>query len=197
MRGFSLILNPLRDLRLAGILEIEGPIRMFSIGLLAIPLFPMFLSLFWSFGAYQGASSEGFLVPFTPGAGRFTFDYWILTEDSAEGSHFFLTRNLHQQGLIHSRQVKSGSQDVVGFPTNEPGNLSPGGGSLKFLFGCENTHRNDGTRRESQGESIRQDVMNPGSLGVLEALNPTDEGRLGNGRNTQNEREDPKVKADA
>jgi hypothetical protein len=39
------------------------------------------------------------------------------------------------------------------------------------------------------GEVLGIDLMNPGSLGILVALKPTDEGRIGTGRNTQNAKE--------
>jgi hypothetical protein len=143
---------------------------------------PGYLSIFKDFGADQCASSEGFLVTFIPrrGCGEVIFSYSFSSdviqiqrrclvtpagpEASSEPGYQSVTNSLPREGFISIVPVP---RELLKVPM---GNQSPS----RFIRG----HRE---------ETMRSNVMTPApqSFGVLVASEPTDEGRIGTGRNTK------------
>jgi len=136
---------------------------------------PSCVPLFWSFGADQCASSEGFLVSLTPGT----------TEDSTFPLDF---------SSGHSIIESPDNGEVRGSLFVDPARLKDGFPSIILpSWRGQETDRSflsAGTRltNDLEGSNWRC-VMNPGSQGILVASNPTDEGRIGTGRNPQNQKE--------
>jgi hypothetical protein len=165
---------------LANILEISSPVRMLFIRSSGIPFAKGFGS--WSFGADQCASSEGFLVTFTPRVLRSqVFDFYFLSEYFAEVHRFcgIIAFPVPLGRSVETRETPSSSHSThcehwVG--TN-PSVLRT---SLKFwkpkfLETIE-------TSAFYLGEVVIINLMTP-NPGILVAENPTDEGRIGTGRN--------------
>jgi hypothetical protein len=161
------------------------------------------LIAFRSFGADQCASSEGFLVTFTPETRRIRiFPLDFLSEYLSE-VHCF-----HHCFFENKEQRKNSSRAVQSY-TTMPTRVSDFGREtfLADLYserpvsvgivpmGSSSTEsfiENFDVARTQDwylGEVLGIDLMNPGSLGILVALKPTDEGRIGTGRNTQNAKE--------
>jgi len=161
---------------LSRIFEIIRPVKVYSVG---SPLVP----LFWSFGAYQAPSSEGFLVSFTPGGDRrnLFFSFCFLSEYPRK-VHFSNQRN---EPSAHSEP-----------PTGEkPCTNRKLTNAIAVTRTPSRSHRADWTTRSDSrlnqtrvlGEAGGIDLMIPCPRpGILGALNPTDESRPGNDRNTLN-----------
>jgi len=164
------------------ILQILTPVGMYFVTSLSVPFFG-------SFGADQCASSEGFLVTLTPG--------FEDSEDSSLSLNFssghlcspgmcFITSpsyfdrlrsSLRRGGKAESCSPEKGVQH-----TAEP--LRGKTSEIVGGFG-KRLNTSPSRRREDLEGFIDRDVMNPGprTPGILVALNPTDEGRIGTGRN--------------
>ena len=137
------------------------------------------------FGAYQCASSDGFLVTIIPnrGCGEVIFSYPF-----SSGKGVIQIRPPDGEtpagpGRVvgtwtpspYSRTNTLSSILIVSVPSSPP--TVPMGSSIAGSL----TRRHRFPRR-----TVRSNVMTPAPhcFGVLEALIPTDEGRIGNGRNT-------------
>ena len=140
--------------------------RTYSIPPWVIPV--VLFSLFGSFGPIPWASSEGFLVTFTPGPWRIRYlPLRLFSEYSSYGSHRVLGFIASQppSGSLPSRTETSPQRGKVCSVRSEP---SPGvkaatpEGSLQHLG-------------RYRGGSHRNNAMNPRTRGILETLNPTDE----------------------
>jgi hypothetical protein len=153
---------------LLNILEIRAPIGMFPVRPSVVPL-PVPVSS-RSFGADQCASSEGFLVTFTPERGVVIFcDYSCFSE-------YFIQ--------IHSFEWKTV------YPRSRPSLPSSANQRLeKRVPVCAkngSTAKHSYDTSEVQGRRMRHNLMmTTTSLGILVASEPTDEGRIGTGRNTE------------
>jgi hypothetical protein len=134
------------------------------------------------------------LVTFTPCWWNIVIfcDYSILSEDSRKYTHFQRHQSVLEVGNTESREASTENQDVVEQQWqpplffNEP--ESPCGGSGLGVIPLK-SHRGPCCEvyyyRSSEGR-IRHNLMMtvPSNAGILVALNPTDEGRIGTGRNT-------------
>lgn len=184
-------------LRLIDILEISSPIGVFLVTSSTIPLPPLSLFLFCSFlfirsfgAGHCAPSSEGFLATFTPalrrGAGVVDFDYRQFSQEFSKGSfHFdFRKRDPIRRGFTFTPVHR----DWVISYTN---NFYPGWYASEFAYpGC----RGPSIPIEwiepveaPEEVAVRLNLMTTApslGAGILVALNPTDEGRIGTGRNT-------------
>jgi len=179
---------------LLNILEIRRPIGVFFVGSPAIPgSEPTFSEPFWSFGASHCASSEGFLATFTPRERIVIFcDYWFFSEDSRKGVHFDLPTKCSSRGFAILPGGQHANLDVENVrwqpPSDsfEPERLCGGSGESDVLQGiARSSDRVNLPIIGSLGESMRHNLMMTAPQGILEALIPTDEGRIGTGRNTR------------
>jgi hypothetical protein len=166
------------------ILQIRGPIGVDSVGPAVVPL-PILVCFPWSFGADQCASSEGFLVTFTPGGRDIVIecDYSLPPARWKEFFHFdFSERTPDPMGnLQYTRECESKPIDQTFWV------LLSHPDSTRVV----RPQSSEGLRPSVQGGEIRHNLMMTVPLlqGILVALKPTDEGRIGTGRNTQeNER---------
>jgi len=153
------------------------PVRVEVVVSLGLSLSLEESSSFRSFGADQCASSEGFLVTFTPeGVVRiliFPFDFFSEYFPQSPWLFRFIQPSTTQrepcQCRMESFLKKQSYTTKAGSPRREPSigdrnALDPGG---------------------VPGEVIGIDLMNPNpTQGIMVALNPSDEGRIGTGRNT-------------
>jgi hypothetical protein len=185
-RDFSLKLN---ENTLLYIFQIRGPIGVFLVSPSAVPgsETSFFVSSLGSFDADQCVSSEGFLVAFTPStimrAGEVIFSYSLFSECSIFHNRFQTTvpkgaRNLDGRrdpgfcDLYRSQSTRKCRNRVC---RSIPSVVAP---AIEGRIRCGDT---------APGEEMRSNVMTPGNLtvvGILAALKPTDEDRIGTGRNT-------------
>ena len=130
--------------KLTTILEIIRPVGMNLIGFLAIPVF-------WSFGPLPRASSEGFLVSFTP--------RWRKRGGEVIFSYSF------SHGIIESAPPTGVSKPSSRTFSQE------GKRGTRFWT------RPRGASRNTRCGTVRSNVMTPAlqSLGILVSLKPTDE----------------------
>jgi hypothetical protein len=131
----------------------------------------------------SASSSEGFLVTFTPGSRRIQFSPWdFFSEYVIKGSfHFdFFERNLLTLGIYPIGGTPPGF-NLIPIRSSWRNTLPFG---LILAWRTSDRDRVDRTPNAYRGEDPRSDLMNPGLRGILVALNPTDEGRIGTGRNT-------------
>jgi hypothetical protein len=163
---------------LVDILEISRPVRMFRVTFPGVPP-PEALLVFWSFGADQCASSEGFLVTFTPGGVE------VICCDYSYLSEYVLFGNSH---------FSNGRQSIQGRRRRAPGEIQASVAAFAETPRLPVSAKNGSTAERDERVSIivylrrwiRHNLMMtiPPSEGILVALNPTDEGRIGTGRNT-------------
>jgi len=167
----------LRFFGLTHILQVCCPIWVFVVAFSEVPLFR-------SFGADQCASSEGFLVTFTP---RTVWRIRIFPLNFL--SEYF--SYVHNKNTVIELLAAAG----VSKPSSIPATVS----SLKEekVRGVEEPVSGHDRRQPRwltfccvigivPGGVLRIDLMNPKPiLGILVASNPTDEGRIGTGRNTK------------
>jgi len=171
--------NTVFEKTLLYILEISCPVGMFVEGPFGIPPSkPLsWSSSLWSFDADQCVSSEGFLVTFTPasveGSGEVIFSYPFYSKLNSLKIHFFNGRQ-----SIQGRRRRAILNDLISqrvLPVSAK-NGSTAEVEVNF-FGFR-----------AQGELVRSNVMTPApkdtEAGILVASNPTDEDRIGTGRNT-------------
>ena len=124
----------------------------------------------WSFGPIPRPSSEGFLVTFTPGFWRIqVYPRWSLSEDLTYLSHRslgFITFK-PPSGRMPTGQKRIGNYSYQSLAVRS---VPLAGSSIVTPEGP--TERIVG----SQGGVLGSDLMNPRTQGILETLNPTDEG---------------------
>jgi len=158
-------------------------------------------SFFRRFGADQCASSEGFLVTFTPGSrSRSRKNLFLNLEDSLGdslgGVHFSRTpkylcallRTLERRPPSNPGRRQCRKSSYFFFHV-EPERLREGSHRSAERRGSVRKYPECDTTEELPGGLRFRDLMIPDSktlsLGILVTLKPTDEGRIGNGRNTQ------------
>jgi len=164
----------------ACIFEIRTPVGVLPVAFPGIPSRESFLfasRASRSFDADQCVSSEGFLVTFTPppGTGGVEFDYLFVTGQLSEVFHFdFIVRRREEGSLLQGQEEIPASPFFGTVPRRENPDSASERNRVKALD-------------EAQVARVRQDLMTPCSLGegILVALNPTDEDRIGTGRNTR------------
>jgi len=184
------------------ILKVVCPVGMFLVAPLEIPVLrPISLLSPRSFGADQCASSEGFLVTFTPPfrvrtSEESILDLGFLSEDSRSTSHFKMNQRSLRQALANcwtSGGSNPGRRQSSGFPqelrsaSNQIGLLD----EPQPVSGPRSSFRDHLIVRKyiigPQGSPFFLNVMIPGffpgRVGIMVALNPSDEGRIGTGRN--------------
>jgi hypothetical protein len=176
---------------LLDILEIICPVGMLSVTHPGVPLAEAVSELStWSFGADHCASSEGFLVTFTPTPGGF------LIENEAWR---IFSAYCFCEGFIQIRPPSGCSPtDKAKYPstvtcrnTSLPREVVRGGGNTGKQ-GPEVSNPRRESYSKNPERNIRRELMilAPETVrflqgeGILVALNPTDEGRIGTGRNT-------------
>jgi hypothetical protein len=165
---------------LANILEVGRPVRMLPVTPRSVPMnFPVF---FESFGADQCASSEGFLVTLTPGEGSIVIfcDYSLCSKEICQ-PHRFIPFKI-RVGKEPGHQLEQPKPS--GFGTLSFEGLSMLRTQLtipKHFVGMNRPRFADSPER-----GMRHNLMMtaPRPEGILVASNPTDEGRIGTGRNT-------------
>jgi hypothetical protein len=187
--------NTLKENTLSYIPQIIRKVGMFMIGSSAEPLREsLFSKSPWSFDPCLGISSEGFLATFTPGPvekglWRIKFSYSLLpvfefcfgfiqnsttqpkVDDGKKEAGKYSPLPQHQVNyLVVRKEGKS-------VRTSQVHHRSPG-----VNFGDPETiHSRWGMRIRVNLMTLASRSWNPG---ILVASNPTDEGRLGTGRNT-------------
>jgi hypothetical protein len=161
--------NAAEENTLTNIFEIIGKVGMRMVCPSAIPASPLpfFVSSSRSFGASHCASSEGFLATFTPGAVVVFCDYGLLSEDATQCLHRFIPFTIQDGSPVPARN--SPPKELPPNPRNPPNYERMNRSSHEGCF---------------PGEALRHNLMTIDPLGILVALNPTDEGRIGTGRNT-------------
>jgi len=171
---------------LAHIFEVGGPVGMDPVGNPAVPSCePFFVSSLWSFGADQCASSEGFLVTFTPRGVEVIFcDYPVLAENCVESFHFWQTLKGTFLSSAYSQSGGDAIQDVVNYQVNEPDRHLRSLVAALPLGGTTQEKPKMISLHFSLARRVRHNLMMTTPQGILVALNPTDEGRIGTGRNT-------------
>lgn len=144
-----------------------------------------------SFGPLPGPSSEGFLDTFTPGKGSIVIfcDYSFSSEDCSEDGFIHIlqvTAEKLQSGRVNfqehayqseEREVPtSQSFSIVGVP--EETQVPRGSSSTELNL------RRIQSKEPSFGRRMRHNLMMTAPRGILVAENPTEDGRIGTGRNT-------------
>jgi len=168
---------------LVGIFQIIGKVGMLVVTDPGEPLSKAPFFVLWNFGADQCASSEGFLVTFIPRAqGGFKFFLGFNPRERWERIHFVRI-------LPEARRL-AGIYPVLVRCSSSPSTLK----DREVTSAGTRAYPALGERQRRSGKRIRtpppleenlgKDLMNPRAQGVLVALNPTDEGRIGTGRNT-------------
>jgi len=170
---------------LDNILEISRPVGVHSVRVPGTPSeeLSLFSFSFWSFDADQCVSSEGFLVTFTPRDLEVIFcDYGFLTEYLAKGSfHFdFMERDPQLRGFTYSR-VRSWF-----YPSTQKDDTGNECSACWLILAMRDPDPSllNRTLTEYRGEALRHNLMMTRPQGILVALKPTEEDRIGTGRNT-------------
>jgi len=171
---------------LKDIFEVSCPVGVFPVAPSAVPGYePLFGSFLWSFGADQCASSEGFLVTFTPRGVEVIFcDYSFGSKDFFESFHFLKTLKGTPSAFAYSRSGGQAILDVSGLQAGEPDRLGAVGGNCKQRQEPPREYQDMISRSFPLYPWMRHNLMMTTPQGILVALNPTDEGRIGTGRNT-------------
>ena len=151
------------------ILKISAPVGMSSESFSGIPSWVAlsFSFLFQDFGADQCASSEGFSVTFIPGSGVISFDYPFFSEYRLNCSHFFNRKTVYPRSKPSERNLVRLHQE------------------WQYCRMIDEKQSFD-----AQEIWVRLNLMMTAPSGVLVALIPTDEGRIGTGRNTKKQKKD-------
>jgi len=190
--------NTLKKNTLESILEVLSKVGMLMIGLSAVPgSEPFLFSFSWSFGADQCASSEGFLVTFTPRGVEVIFcDYELFSEYQPQSSHRFIPFTIREETLklrgfiLDPVRCFAVDRRVLPQEGNAPvSNEVTSAGTSTYPAVSGQLPPNEGLNRNGdfgryQGEALRHNLMMTTPQGILVALIPTDEGRIGTGRNT-------------
>jgi hypothetical protein len=167
--------NTRKENTLDSILEIVCPVGMVRVAPSGSPASEasFFVCSSRSFGADQCASSEGFLVTFTPGWWRIVIfcDYPRLSEDLRKSFHF---SQIGLRPLLELDGSGVGASQLRTRNLREP----------EMGYGANRGDDNSIINLLEIG--VRHNLMmtSPPTLGILVALKPTDEGRIGTGRNT-------------
>jgi len=191
---------------LAHIFEIRRKVGMNFITPSVIPFIveSLFVPLFRSFGADQCASSEGFLVTFTPGS-SFSLDSEVIFCDYPYSWEDFSDHRFIPFEIIKRNPTVGSMHEILvpsGWDTGITQYLYPGG-DASFIASTDRSGAPIETRRLNlRFETLQRDLVHHNlmmtesvvgsSLGILVALKPTDEGRIGTGRNTKKRKYDEK-----
>jgi hypothetical protein len=161
---------------LAYIFQVIREIGMNPVSSPGVPGLPPF---FWSFGADHCASSEGFLVTFTPEGTKVIFcGYSLISEYFLNCLHFFDGRQ--------SIQGRTRADHLATNDSSQANRKISGEFGTRFRQEWQYCRtRGDMALGVIPRERMRHNLMmtNPPRC-ILVALNPTDEGRIGTGRNT-------------
>jgi hypothetical protein len=170
------------------ILEVFTPVGMLLVRSSCVPGFG-------SFGADQCASSEGFLVTFTPGAREKSgLDFHFFLENSRNGFHFKM--NQIEPTQTHPPGKVCGGENLdVGFFQKKPNQIVV---LTAFTLGDGPVESRRGHLilishlRGSREKVVFLSVMTPGPQGVLVASKPTDETALAPVETPNNKRDENK-----
>jgi len=195
---------------LAHIFEIRREVGMEPIASSVVPLriISLFVPFFRGFGADQCASSEGFLVTFTPrslfslGLEVIFCDYPYSWEEYSD--HRFILFEIIERnptvGSMHEIPVPSGWSTGITqylYPGGDAGFIASTDRSGAPIEPRKLNHRFEFLQRNLVHHNLMMTKpLEFGFPGILVALNPTDEGRIGTGRNTEekyDEKDTPEI----
>jgi len=174
---------------LSNILEIITPVWVYLITPASEPLFG-------SFGAYQGASSVGFLVSYTPKGSEESILFLDFPSREPHDSTFFRRGIISLKGsLVTKVEVRSTTllPATTKISPNQTSvlarNLAIGSGSRDSLslvpgsFSIESPRQRSREREVLRRGIFKTNVMIPGPEDKGKPRIPSEEGRLGNDRN--------------